>query len=103
MDFSLYSQKDMFPQFVSNKLDSIVIDYKDKHKLIANSKSSPNHLEAGVVLLINYKSNRNCSEYVFQLIKRSNTVTQAGDISCPGGIVHPRLDRIISYLLKTGI
>jgi 8-oxo-dGTP pyrophosphatase MutT (NUDIX family) len=103
MDFSLFSQKDMFPQFVSNKLDSIVIDYKDKHELIANSKSSPNHLEAGVVLLINYKSNRNCSEYVFQLIKRSNTVTQAGDISCPGGIVHPRLDRIISYLLKTGI
>jgi len=93
----------MFPQFVSDKLDSVAIDYKDKHELMANSKSGPNHLEAGVVLLINYRSNRNGSEYVFQLIKRSNTVTQAGDISCPGGILHPGLDRIMNHLLKTGI
>ncbi len=103
MDFSLFSQKDIFPQFVSNKLDSIVIDYQDKHELIANGKSTPDHLAAGVVLLINYRSNRSGSEYVFQLIKRSNTVTQAGDISCPGGIVHQRLDRILSHLIKAGI
>jgi 8-oxo-dGTP pyrophosphatase MutT (NUDIX family) len=104
MDFSLFSQKDMFPQFVSDKLDSVVIDYKDKHELIANSTmSDPNHLEAGIALLINYRTDKNGSEYIFQLIKRSNTVTQAGDISCPGGIVHPGLDRIMSYLLKTRI
>jgi 8-oxo-dGTP pyrophosphatase MutT (NUDIX family) len=104
MDFSLFSQKDMFPQFVSDKLDSVVIDYKDKHELIANSTmSDPNHLEAGIALLINYRTDENGSEYIFQLIKRSNTVTQAGDISCPGGIVHPGLDRIMSYLLKTRI
>jgi len=103
MDFSLFSQKDIFPQFVSNKLASVVIDYQDKHELIANSKSTPDHLAAGVVLLINYRSDRNSSEYFFQLIKRSNTVTQAGDISCPGGIVHQRLDRILSHLIKTGI
>ena len=103
MDFSLFSQKDIFPQFVSDKLDSVAIDYNDKHELIINNKSGPNHLEAGVVLLINYRSDQNGSEYVFQLIKRSNAVTQAGDISCPGGIVHPGLDRIMSYLLKTGI
>ena len=103
MDFSLFSQKDIFPQFVANKLDSVVIDYQDQHELIANSKSTPYHLAAGVVLLINYRSNRNSSEYVFQLIKRSNTVTQAGDISCPGGMVHQRLDRILSHLIKTGI
>ena len=103
MDFSLFFQKDMFPQFVFDKLDSVAIDYKDKHELISNSKSVPNHLEAGVVLLINYKSDPNGSEYVFQLIKRSNAVTQAGDISCPGGILHPGLDRIMSCLLKTGI
>lgn len=103
MDFSLFSQKDIFPQFVSDKLDSVVIDYQDQHELIANSKSTPDHLAAGVVLLINYRSNRNSSEYVFQLIKRSNTVTQAGDISCPGGMVHQRLDRILSHLIKVGI
>jgi 8-oxo-dGTP pyrophosphatase MutT (NUDIX family) len=103
MDYSLFSHKDMFPQFVSDKLYSVVIDYKDKHELIANSNSVPIQLAAGVVLLINYRTDENGSEYVFQLIKRSNTVTQAGDISCPGGIVHQRFDRIISNLLKTGI
>jgi 8-oxo-dGTP pyrophosphatase MutT (NUDIX family) len=103
MDFSLFSQKDIFPQFVANKLDSVELDYEDKNAIIENSKSVPTQLAAGVVLLINYRSNQNGAEYVFQLIKRSNTVTQAGDISCPGGIVHQRLDRIMSHLLKTGI
>lgn len=103
MDFSLFSQKDIFPQFVANKLDSVALDYKDKHAMIANSKSVPIQLAAGVVLLINYRSNQSGSQYVFQLIKRSNTVSQGGDISCPGGIVHQRLDRIMSHLLKTGI
>jgi len=103
MDFSLFSQKDIFPQYIADKLDSVVLDYKDKHEVITNSKSVPNHLAAGVVLLINYRSNQSGSQYVFQLIKRSNTVSQGGDISCPGGIVHPRIDRIIGSLLRAGI
>ena len=103
MDFSLFSQKDIFPQFVANKLDMVVLDYKDKHAMIANNKSVPTQLAAGVVLLINYNSNQNGAEYVFQLIKRSSTVSQGGDISCPGGIVNPRIDRMISSILKTGI
>ena len=103
MDYSLFSQKDVFPRFVANKLDAVALDYKDKHAMIANSKSVPTQLAAGIVLLINYRPNHNVSQYVFQLIKRSNTVSQGGDISCPGGIVHERLDRIMSHLLKTGI
>jgi len=100
MDFSLFSQKDIFPQYIADKLDAVVLDYKDKHEMITNI---PNQLAAGVVLLINYRSNQNGAQYVFQLIKRSNTVTQGGDIGCPGGIVHQRFDRIMSHLLKTGI
>jgi 8-oxo-dGTP pyrophosphatase MutT (NUDIX family) len=100
MNYSLLSQKDKFPQFVSNKLDSVAIDYQDKHELIA---SASNQLAAGVVLLLNYRSNQNASEYVFQLIKRSKAVSQSGDIGCPGGILRPRLDKMISYLLKAGI
>ena len=103
MDLSLFSQKDIFPEYIANKLDSITLDYKDKHVIIKNSKSVPTQLAAGVVLLINYRSNQDGSQYVFQLIKRSSTVSQGGDISCPGGIVHQRLDRIMSHLLKTGI
>lgn len=103
MDYSLFSQKDIFPQFVADKLGAVALDYKDKHAMIANSRSVPAQLAAGVVLLINYRSNQSSSGFVFQLIKRSSTVSQGGDISCPGGIVHQRLDRIMSRLLKAGI
>ena len=104
MDLSLLYQKDIFPSFVAAKLATAAIDYKEKHSLIKNAnKTNPYHLEAGVVLLLNYRSNQEKSEYVFQLIRRSQKVTQAGDISCPGGILHPRIDKILSFLLKTGI
>jgi 8-oxo-dGTP pyrophosphatase MutT (NUDIX family) len=104
MNLSLFRQKDIFPSFVSAKLAEVAIDYKEKHTLIKNTnKTSFHHSEAGVVLLLNYKSNQEKPEYVFQLIKRSHKVTQAGDISCPGGILHPKTDRILSFFLKMGI
>ena len=90
MDLSLFRQKDFFPSFVTDKLATVTIDYKEKHSLIAKAnKTVLHHLEAGVVLLLHYKSNQENPEYVFQLIKRSEKVKQAGDISCPGGILHP--------------
>jgi len=104
MDLSFFYQKDIFPSFVTAKLAASTIDYKEKHSLIAETnKTDWPHLEAGVVLLLHYKSNQENPEYVFQLIKRSEKVTQAGDISCPGGILHPRMDKILGYFLKTGI
>jgi len=103
MDLSLFYQKDLFPSFVASKLAEVNIDYKEKHTLLdKTNKTGSHHLEAGVVLLINYKSNQEKPEYVFQLIKRSEKVTQAGDISCPGGIMHPVMDKALSYFLKIG-
>ena len=104
MDLSLFCQKNILPSFAAAKLATASIDYKEKHSLIAQAnKTNLPHLEAGVVLLLHYQSNQEKSEYVFQLIKRSQKVTQAGDISCPGGILQPRIDKILSYFLKTGI
>jgi 8-oxo-dGTP pyrophosphatase MutT (NUDIX family) len=104
MDLSLFRQKDFFPSFVTNKLTTVTIDYKEKHSLIAKAnKTDLPHLEAGVVLLLHYKSNQENPEYVFQLIKRSEKVKQAGDISCPGGIIHPVIDKSVSFFLKAGI
>ena len=58
-------------------------------------------LGAGVVLLLQYKNTNVAQpEYVFQLIKRSRSVSQAGDISCPGGMLHPGADRLLSSLLS---
>jgi 8-oxo-dGTP pyrophosphatase MutT (NUDIX family) len=104
MDLSLLQQKNIFPLFVADKLTAVAIDYKEKNHQIEKAKQSgyPN-LKAGVVLLLNYKSNQDKPEYVFQLIKRSESVSQAGDISCPGGMLQPGQDRRTSHLLKAGV
>jgi len=97
MEMNILQNKDMFPSFVAAKLAGIQIDYKEKYKQIKDSERTAfPSLAAGVVLLLNYRELHNGkSEYVFQLIKRSATVSQAGDISCPGGILHPD-DKIVS-------
>jgi 8-oxo-dGTP pyrophosphatase MutT (NUDIX family) len=104
MDLTLFRKKDDFPRLVTDKLATVVIDYKEKHDQIKKDKQSgyPN-LKAGVVLLLNYKEIQSKSEYVFQLIKRSKNISQAGDISCPGGMLQPGHDRKMSHLLKTGV
>lgn len=104
MDLSLFHQKDIFPRFVTDKLTKVAVDYKEKyHSNKDATQNGPFHRQAGVVLLLNYKSNQDKPEYVFQLIKRSAKVSQAGDISCPGGMLRPRLDNILSRFLKLGI
>ncbi|HBI47910.1 MAG TPA: hypothetical protein DDX93_04240 [Smithella sp.] len=104
MDLSLFHQKDIFPGFVTDKLSSLSIDYKEKYNSTQKANQTGSfYRKAGVVLLLKYKSNQDKPEYVFQLIKRSEKVSQAGDIGCPGGMLHPRLDNILSYFLKLGI
>lgn len=104
MDLSLFQQRDFFPRFVADKLNAVAIDYVEKHHQIEKSKQSGSAQRmAGVVLLLNYRSYQDKSEYVFQLIKRSESVSQSGDISCPGGMLQPRQDRKMSHLLKAGI
>ena len=104
MDASLFRQKKLFPRHVMEKMSTIRVDYKEKNALIDQSRrEGSNHLKAAVVLLMNYKKQNGHSEYVFQLIKRSQKVTQGGDIGCPGGMLHPRQDRFLSSLLKKGV
>lgn len=104
MDLTLFQQKDIFPRFVKDKLARVELDYKEKNLQIEKSRQDGSkHLKAGVVLLLHYKKIQDKSEYVFQLIKRSDKVSQGGDISCPGGMLQPRHDNIFSYFLKAGI
>lgn len=96
MDLTLLRQKDKFPLYALEKLNRVPVDYHDKHLFIAHSNSTgASHLEAGVVLLLYYQN----SGYTFQLIKRSQSVAQAGDISCPGGILETRTDEMLSHIL----
>jgi 8-oxo-dGTP pyrophosphatase MutT (NUDIX family) len=105
MDITIFEHKDILPSFVVNKLASIHIDYEEKYRQIKySSGTAAPQLAAGVVLLLNYKQlSPGNSQYVFQLIKRSDRVSQAGDISCPGGMLHSVTDKILSNLLTTGL
>lgn len=104
MNLTILQQKDVFPRLVKDKLSRVELDYKEKNLQIEKSrKEGSRHLKAGVVLLLHYKIVQGKPEYVFQLIKRSDKVSQGGDISCPGGMLQPRHDNIFSYFLKAGI
>ena len=104
MDLTLFQQKDIFPRFVRDKLASVPIDYKEMNLQIDKSRQKGSaHLKAAVVLLLNFKKICDKSEYVFQLIKRSDMVSQGGDISCPGGMLQPGRDHFLKFFLKTGI
>lgn len=105
MDINIFRQKDILPPFIINKLASTRIDYMEKYLQTKQStETGSRQLVAGVVLLLNHKQiSPGNYEYVFQLIKRSDKVSQAGDISCPGGMLHPIIDKILSIFLTTGL
>jgi 8-oxo-dGTP pyrophosphatase MutT (NUDIX family) len=61
---------------------------------------------AGVLLPLLFRQSssgdRSDMPFVFQLIKRSSRVSQPGDLSCPGGMIHPFIDRLLRSLLIHG-
>ena len=104
MDLTLFQEKIILPRFIMDKLAGVAIDYKETNRQIDLSRQeNSNHLKAAVVLLLNFKKFNGKSEYVFQLIKRSQEISQGGDISCPGGMLQPRQDNFLNFILKTGI
>jgi len=105
MNLSIFHDEHLLPSLVAGKLASLPLDYKEKYQFIKSTgRKGTDRLGAGVVLLLQYKKTiqRN-DEYVFQLIKRSDKVTQSGDISCPGGMLHPDSDYLLSRTLAPGV
>jgi 8-oxo-dGTP pyrophosphatase MutT (NUDIX family) len=105
MELSILREPDSLPSFIAEKLASVSIDYKNKYRQIKSSgNTNTPELAAGVVLLLNYKKiSHSKYEYVFQLIKRSDKISQGGDISCPGGMLHPITDKFLSKILANRI
>jgi 8-oxo-dGTP pyrophosphatase MutT (NUDIX family) len=104
MDLSLFQNKHVFSRLVMDKLTEIAVDYIEKNIQIDKSRQEGSaHRKAAVVLLLNFKKINGQSEYVFQLIKRSQKISQGGDISCPGGMLQPRQDNFLSSFLKGGM
>jgi len=57
-----------------------------------------------VILLLHHREGTGAdSGFVLQLIKRSSEVPQPGDISCPGGMLHPVTDPLLKRVLLSGV
>jgi 8-oxo-dGTP pyrophosphatase MutT (NUDIX family) len=104
MDLNLLQNKRGFARLVMDKLGESPVDYAEQNLRIDQSRhEGSKHLKAAVALLLNFKKFNDRSEYVFQLIKRSQKISQGGDISCPGGMLQPGRDNLMSSILKTGL
>ena len=100
------SNKEDFLALVVEKLARCTIDYSEKIRFVHGTRTAAEpHAAAGVLLLLHFRSNdpvsdHNRGEFIFQLIKRSAKVTQPGDLSCPGGILHSFLDPLLRPLIS---
>lgn len=72
-------------------------------QVAASPKTSPRRA-AGVLLPLVFRGSLSGGsadegEFRFVLIKRSRHIPQPGDLSCPGGMLHPVLDGLLRHLL----
>jgi 8-oxo-dGTP pyrophosphatase MutT (NUDIX family) len=73
-------------------------------RITLSGKTTTPRLAAGVLLPLIFRGSPRSGtakqgEFVFQLIKRSALVPQPGDLSCPGGMIHPVVDRLLRPFL----
>lgn len=92
---------------VIEKLGTHPCDFQTTFRELATSGRDNRRRAAGVLLPLLFRESTPGSStaggsFLFQLIKRSPTVPQPGDLGFPGGMLHPVLDRILRPLLTHG-
>ena len=92
---------------VIEKLGMHPCDFQTTYREIATSDRDNRRRAAGVLLPLLFRESSPGSStaegsFLFQLIKRSSRVPQPGDLSFPGGMLHPVLDRLLKPLLTHG-
>lgn len=109
MDLTILADRERFPETVLRKLGQYPVDFSEKMSFIQSSRETPNPCSAaGVLLLLHFRkahpgAGDSPGNFCFQLIKRSASVAQPGDLSCPGGMLHPCLDGLLRPLLTAGV
>lgn len=109
MDLKILADRYRFPETVVRKLGQNPVDFSERMTSIRSSRETSEPCSAaGVLLLLHFREDRPASgdpggNFCFQLIKRSANVAQPGDLSCPGGMLHPRLDGLLRPLVTSGI
>ncbi|HTZ39412.1 MAG TPA: CoA pyrophosphatase [Syntrophales bacterium] len=86
-------------------LGSVPVDYEERVEFIRSKEGEADRwLAAGVILLLFEREGAGQeSDFVLQLIKRSSLVPQPGDLSCPGGMLHPVTDQWLGRLISSGL
>ncbi|HET6490493.1 MAG TPA: hypothetical protein VFG28_12115 [Syntrophales bacterium] len=100
-----FSDKEGTIDRIVERLGHVPIDYEERVDFIRSRNGATDRwLAAGVILLIHYHEEAGRDgQFLLQLIKRSSIVPQPGDISCPGGMLHPVLDPFMQRLVAPGI
>jgi len=105
----LLSDKESLLLYIRRQLGEFPLDFSDKwHTIQTENDIGHKERTAGVLLLLEERPvpQRSVSgghELVLQLIKRSGRVSQGGDISCPGGMLNPVLDRGLAWLTQKDV
>ena len=104
-DTGLFRSREGFLARVTDRLGTYPSDFQPEMKRITALKNTDTpQLAAGVLLPLVFpvppsNGSPEAGEFLFQLIKRSSLVSQPGDLSCPGGMIHPVIDRLLRPLL----
>ena len=104
----LFSSKEEFLARVTDRLGTYPSDFQPAIKQIkASERTLTPQLAAGVLIPLFFHESPSpggseAGRFVVQLIKRSSLVTQPGDLSCPGGMIHPIIDRLLRPVLIQG-
>ncbi|MCX5852120.1 MAG: hypothetical protein NT072_08705 [Deltaproteobacteria bacterium] len=92
---------------IRERLGSSPSDFAEhRDRIREERKTDGRSLAAGVLLPFLYREkaeDRHDGEFVLQLIKRSPHVPQGGDLSGPGGMLHPFIDTMIMKCLLCGV
>jgi len=103
---SYLSNKEDFLDTITEKLARAPLDFLQKAPKPGKiSEAADTRGTAGVLLLLNFKETPaapNKGDFSFLLIKRSANVAQPGDISCPGGMLHPPVDLFLDRFVRYG-
>ncbi|MFA5180143.1 MAG: CoA pyrophosphatase [Syntrophales bacterium] len=110
MDLNILQQNERLPFLIRKSLAPYAGDFARGWQDIRDNNNSgrTSQFAAGVLLLLCHRSDHisepgGTGGWVLQLIKRSSRVSQAGDISCPGGMLHPLIDWAFSlFFIRSG-
>jgi 8-oxo-dGTP pyrophosphatase MutT (NUDIX family) len=107
-DPGIFRCREEFLARVTDRLGTYPSDFRHEiNQIILSERTATPRLAAGVLLPLLFRGSpgrglSKAGEFVFRLIKRSSLVSQPGDLSCPGGMIHPVIDRLLRPLLIHG-